>query len=208
MWRKVVLMLVLAGVVQPSEEEILAAVDAFNRSAVGWRLHFERESQGSPRAVRSGELLLKRPNQARWDEGPPEDALTIADGHTLWTYEPHDHQAFTMAQEPSEMTAPLSFFFGAGRLADRFTATIEASSGCAPRRVKLKLTPKNRDPGYAYLLLVVDLTTGRTEELTLIHHGDRRRESRLRALQLESGLAAELFRFEAPPGTRIFPRAN
>src|SRR5260221_14729845 len=49
----------------------------------------------------SGEVWLKKPGKMRWNYEKPEKKLFIADGTTLWVYEPEDEQAFKQALSSS-----------------------------------------------------------------------------------------------------------
>src|SRR3954467_1105837 len=42
----------------------------------------------------SGEVLFKKPGRMRWNYEKPDPKLYVADGGTLWLYEPEDKQAF------------------------------------------------------------------------------------------------------------------
>src|SRR4051794_39311067 len=41
-----------------------------------------------------GEVLFKKPGRMRWNYDKPEPKAYVADGTTLWLYEPEDKQAF------------------------------------------------------------------------------------------------------------------
>ncbi|MBP8196484.1 MAG: outer membrane lipoprotein carrier protein LolA, partial [Deltaproteobacteria bacterium] len=60
----------------------------------------------------SGTVALKKPGKMRWDYEKPEKKLFIADGTTLWVYEPEDEQAYKQPLSSSQLPAQVSFLFG------------------------------------------------------------------------------------------------
>src|SRR5437764_1303269 len=76
--------------------EVMEKIQKFYEATKDLHARFEQAVQagigGNKKAA--GEMWLKKPGRMRWEYGKPEKKLMIADGQTLWVYEPEDEQAF------------------------------------------------------------------------------------------------------------------
>ena len=61
---------------------------------------------------------LKKPGRMRWEYVKPQKKLMVADGKTLWIYEPDDEQAYRHDLKGSSLPSSVSFLLGEGRLTD------------------------------------------------------------------------------------------
>jgi len=154
----------------------------------------------------SGELWLKKPGRMRWDYAKPEKKLMVADGQTLWVYEPEDEQAFKQELKSSNLPDSVAFLLGDGKLKDQFDVTLakDPPAGLAqPGEIVLHLAPKRASGAYKSLLFVVEPKTGVVTGTVV--YDQQGGESRLRFTQIESnkGLDDGKFKFTPPAGTRI-----
>src|SRR6185295_7605578 len=109
--------------------ELVAAVQRYYDGAKDLHARFDQQlttSMGTKKKA-SGELWLKKPGRMRWDYQKPEKKLMVADGTTLWVYEPEDEQAFKQDLRSSTLPLSVSFLVGQGKLADEFDVTLEKS---------------------------------------------------------------------------------
>ncbi|MBX3023332.1 outer membrane lipoprotein chaperone LolA [bacterium] len=148
----------------------------------------------------SGSVAFKRPGKMRWTLRDGVSQVIVADGRTLWFYEPDEQQVLKAPfQNAFRSSTPISFLTGVGKLRDDFDVTVEAS-GAGPLRLRLK--PRG-DADLGTLILTVDPhtyditgaeVTDPIGNVTKLQFSDLRRNV---------GLADEAFQFEAPPGVDV-----
>lgn len=101
-----------------------------------------------------GAVAYKRPGRMRWEFQDPERKVIVADGTTLWYYQPEEKQVLKSPfQAAFRSTAPISFLIGVGRIAEDFHATLESAE---PGRIVLSLVPKQSNADVGRLRLMVD----------------------------------------------------
>ncbi len=101
-----------------------------------------------------GTVVFMKPGRMHWEFQTPQRQSIIADGTTLWIYQPADRQVlkapFTAAFASS---TPVSFLTGVGRIKDDFTVEPDPR-GCNAQRLYVKLVPKG-DQSMGALTLAV-----------------------------------------------------
>ena len=130
-----------------SVSDFQAAFTQVTESGVLGRKHTER-----------GQVAIKKPGKMRWDYENPEKKLFISDGRQVYLYTPRDKQV-TVSDVPSGDSTPTPFLFLAGRgnLTRDFTpSTATAPAGLPAGTVALKLTPKQAQPDYEWLVVGID----------------------------------------------------
>jgi outer membrane lipoprotein carrier protein len=188
--------------------EIVAAVQRYYDGAKDLHARFEQQlttAMGTKKRA-AGELWLKKPGRMRWDYSKPEKKLMVADGQTLWVYEPEDQQAFKQELRGTNLPESVAFLLGEGKLKDQFEITPqkEPPAGLAqPGEIVLHLIPKHASSAYKSLLFVVDPKSGMVNGTVV--YDQQGGESRLRFSQVESnkGVEEAKFKFTPPTGTRI-----
>lgn len=70
------------------------------------------DSSGGFASQQNGHLLIKKPNQFRWEVTDPNEQLFISDGKTLWNIEPDLDQATVSALTQNLSTTPLLLLSG------------------------------------------------------------------------------------------------
>src|SRR6185369_3899314 len=76
--------------------------------------------------VRSkGKMYFEKPGHMRWEYESPEPQTIIADGESLWIYQPADHQVLKAPlQQAFQSSTPVSFLFGVARIGRDFDAKL------------------------------------------------------------------------------------
>jgi outer membrane lipoprotein carrier protein len=188
--------------------EAAARMQKFYESTRDLHARFEQEQvsvvAGTKKA--SGEVWLKKPGRMRWEYDKPEKKLMVADGKTLWVYEPEDEQAFKHDLKSSSLPSSVTFLFGEGRLESEFDISMgepDAAHPLAAGDVLLKLVPRKPTAQYHHLDFVVDGKTHMVKETVV--HDQQGGQSRMRFLDVKTnqGAADAKFTFSPPPGTRI-----
>ncbi len=89
-----------------------------------------------------GSVVFVKPGRMRWEFQSPQRQSIIADGTTLWIYQPDDRQVLKAAFNAAFVsTTPVSFLAGVGRIKDDFEVEQDIR-GCNTQRIYLKLVPK------------------------------------------------------------------
>ena len=117
-------------------------------------------------AVERGTVIVKKPGRMRWEYTSPERKLFVSDGSRLYAYVPEDRQV-TVSNMPDEDHASTAILFLAGRgdLTRDFIPSIEAAMDTPRGTVALKLTPRQPEIEYEWLVLVVDRASLQTRQL-------------------------------------------
>ncbi|MDB4979381.1 MAG: hypothetical protein JWM82_133 [Myxococcales bacterium] len=163
----------------------------------------------------SGEVLLKKPGRMRWNYAQPEPKMYLADGNTLWLYEPEDKQAFKQDLKSSQLPAALAFLTGQGKLAAEFDITSWKSPSPTtpalygtPRDYVLALAPKAPQAQVKSILFVVDATTFDVRETVIFDQQGNVNDLTFSELRFNTALADTTFRWAPPPGVRLIDTAK
>jgi len=156
-----------------------------------------------------GEVLFKKPGRMRWNYTQPELKSYVADGNTLWLYEPEDKQAFKQDLKSSQLPAALAFLTGQGSLTAEFDVTMAGQTpyGGAGDYV-LALVPKQPQAQVKSILFVVDPTTFNVRESVITDAQGNVNDMLFSDIHVNSGIPDANFRFTPPPGTRVIDAAK
>ncbi|HEX2569271.1 MAG TPA: outer membrane lipoprotein chaperone LolA [Polyangia bacterium] len=185
---------------------LVARMQKFYESTRDLHARFEQVvSTGTGRKrMATGDVWLKKPGRMRWDYQKPEKKLMVADGETLWIYEPEDQQVFRQSMTASSLPSSVSFLFGKGRLSDEFEITRETSSDLArPGEVVLKLVPRQATAQYRYLVFLVDEKTAMVTGTVVYDQQGGQSRLDFQNVEVNRGVADDKFQFKPPAGTRI-----
>ena len=157
-------------------------------------------ASGGKSMTASGRVAFEKPGKMRWTLTEGVSQVIVADGSTLWFYEPDEQQVLKAPfQAAFRSSTPISFLTGVGRLRTDFDVTVE-DAGSGP--IRLKLQPRG-DADLGVLLLTVDReshdivgaeVTDPIGNITKLQFTDLRRNV---------GLKPEEFRFDVPAGVDV-----
>jgi outer membrane lipoprotein carrier protein len=150
-----------------------------------------------------GTVAFKKPGKMRWELTDGEPQVIVADGETLWFYQPNEHQVLKAPFDAAfRSTTPISFLTGVGRLAEDFEAKVDGSEADG-KRVSLLLVSKRDSATVGTLRLTVARASGDIEGAEI--RDPLGNVSRLRFAHIERnrGLADDRFVFEVPSGTDV-----
>lgn len=195
------------GAADPAHEAA-ARMQRFYEGTRDLHARFEQEQRTALGGVKkaAGEVWLKKPGRMRWDYQKPEKKLMVADGKTLWVYEPEDEQAFRHELAGSSLPSSVAFLFGTGKLGEEFDiselpATPERK--LEPGDVVLKLVPRKATPQYRYLEFVVDGKSHMVKQSVLYDQQGGENHLRFLDVKVNQGVSDGKFGFSPPAGTRI-----
>lgn len=124
------------------------ALDTFSKGLRGLDGQFSQQVfdvRGKQKESSSGRVALSAPNQLRWEYIKPYAQLVVADGKTVWVYEPDLNQATKRAQGVEEANSPLALLLTPARLVHDFMVK---ESPVQAGVEWLDITPRNADAGF------------------------------------------------------------
>ena len=146
----------------------------------------------------SGQMLMRRPGQFRWDYRTPAEQIIVADGERLWAYDVDLAQVTVRKLDTALSATPLALLSGAAPIEDTFAV------GGVQRRDGLdwyELTPKQEQPEFRLLRIAF-----REQALVSLELEDRfGQRTRLDFQHLERNppLDPALLKFTPPPGVDV-----
>jgi outer membrane lipoprotein carrier protein len=158
----------------------------------------------------AGEVLLKKPGRMRWNYTQPEPKMYLADGNTLWLFEPDDKQAFKQDLKSSQLPAALAFLAGQGKLTAEFdiTAADPKSPYGTPRDYVLSLSPKTPQAQVKTILFVVDPKTFDVRESVITDQQGNINDLLFSDIKTNTNIPESTFRWAPPPGVRLIDTAK
>lgn len=150
----------------------------------------------------SGVLMIRHPNQFRWETLKPDKNLLVSDGRKFWFYTP-PFEAGERGQVIEKKTAEVQSELANALLAGAFSkirgVEIEKVS---PTR--FRLFP---DEGVAGTLKMAEIEIDPSKKvihrLRLEHRGGNKTEIQLANVKLSEKLSDSFFKFVTPPGTDV-----
>jgi outer membrane lipoprotein carrier protein len=156
-----------------------------------------------------GEVLFKKPGRMRWNYTQPETKSYVADGSTLWLYEPEDKQAFKQDLKSSQLPAALAFLTGQGSLTAEFDVTMAGQTPYGgPADYVLSLAPKQPQAQVKSILFVVDPSTFNVRESVITDAQGNVNDMLFSDIRVNVGIPDATFRFSPPAGTRVIDTAK
>lgn len=187
----------------PEVQRVLDGIQAFYADATDLRAGFTQtytyKVYGRTQ-VSKGRVLFKKPRMMRWDYKSPVSKVFVADGATLWVYEPEENQAFRRDLAASQLPVALTFMSGQGKLADEFDARLMQS----PADIyTVELIPRRHAGDYQSLLLKVDRQTFAVRSSTVVDPVGNTNQVVFSNVKTNTGIKDAAFKFSPPKGVRI-----
>ncbi len=110
--------------------------------------------------LRSGRVRVLRPDRIRWDYTAPTPVHYVADGKSLWVYQPADALAYRMDIKNSKLDEAIRFLAGTAPIKEQFTVRDIAAQKGYEKWAFVELIPKQRSTTIHRLLLGADPETG------------------------------------------------
>lgn len=151
--------------------------------------------------VSNGIVYFKKPGMMRWDYQQPQPKVFVADGQTLWVYEPTENQAFKRKLADAQLPVALTFMSGKGKLLEEFDAKLLPSKDAAAYVVEL--IPKRHAGDYKSLRLTVDAKTYAVTASTVVDPVGNTNALTFTDVKTNVGLPDAGFKFRPPDGVRI-----
>jgi outer membrane lipoprotein carrier protein len=151
-----------------------------------------------------GTVAFKRPGKMRWDLSQGDEQVIIADGETLWLYQPGEKQVLKAPFDAAfRATTPISFLTGVGKIAQDFEVSLDSEDDKGSAEMHLMLTPRRDNTSVGKLRLTVARDSGEIRGAEI--HDPLGNVSRLRFdhIKRNVGLKDDQFAFQVPPGVDV-----
>ncbi|MSP72383.1 MAG: outer membrane lipoprotein chaperone LolA [Myxococcales bacterium] len=188
----------------PSPSDVVSGVQRFYQDSKDLKADFTQTyvyKVYGREQVSSGKVYLKKPDRMRWDYVVPVPKLFVADGETLWVYEPAENQVFKRGLKSSQLPVALTFMSGRGRLDEAFTPQLLAPK--RPGTFQLQLIPKVNEGDYQSLELTVDMKSFAVLESTVVDPVGNTNTVVFKNVEVNRGLPDKGFVFTPPAGVRV-----
>jgi outer membrane lipoprotein-sorting protein len=186
-------------------EEIVGRVQERYRSMADLRSRFAQSTmprQGVAPTIASGEWLVMTPGKLRveYDE---THRLLVVDGEQMFWYLPEDNQVQVVGAIDPRYT-PTLYLAAEGDLRDDFRISgTEWESPLAPGNIQIRLDPLSQDARFQYLVIEVDPASALIARFVIVGLLGEVNEYRFQDIEIDVGLADDLFHFEIPADAQI-----
>ena len=123
-------------------------LDAFTKGLKGLDGQFTQQvfdARGKQKEASSGRVAVSAPRLFRWEYVKPYPQLIVADGETVWVYDPDLQQASRRPQGTEEASSPLAILLDPQKLDRDFSVTETTTVGGIEW---LQLIPKQADAAF------------------------------------------------------------
>lgn len=146
----------------------------------------------------SGQMLMRKPSQFRWNYRTPAEQIIVADGERLWAYDVDLEQVTVRRLDQALGSTPLALLSGAAPIEESFKV------GAAQRRDGLdwyELTPNQPQPEFRALRVAFKGEI--LVSLELEDHFGQRTRLDFQNLERNPNLDPALLSFTPPPGVDV-----
>lgn len=158
----------------------------------------------------TGRMHLERPGRLRWEVDDPYPQLVLADGASVWVYDPDLEQVTVQPLAETVEGSPAVFLTGASAdLEEHFAVVEESASDGRQGRRRFVLTPRDglpTDASSASLFRRITVTfsaPGVLTNLDVVDHLEQVTATAFTAGQVNPVLESSLFDFEVPEGVDV-----
>ena len=191
------------------QSEIIKKVQSFYAEAQDFQADFKQiytyKIYGRKK-ISTGKVFFKKPARMRWDYEVPTPRVFIADGQTLWVYEPEEAQVFKRELSSAQLPVALRFMQGKARLDQEFK--LHSMQAKDKGVVELSLKPKSAQVDFKTLKLRVRTSNGEVLASILVDATGNLNEISFVAVKVNQGLPNEGFSFTPPKGVRVIDENN
>ncbi|WP_298575546.1 outer membrane lipoprotein chaperone LolA [uncultured Luteimonas sp.] len=193
-------LVVLAGAAHAGAREQL---DSFTRGLKGLDGRFAQQvfdDNGRVRESSSGRVALSAPRLFRWEYEKPYPQLIVADGRTVWVYDPDLEQVSRRPQGSAEQDSPLAALIDPGRLDRDF---LVEDGGESDGLQWLLLKPKQAADDAAFQSARLGLDASGLARMEIVDALGQRTQIRFSSWKRNPAFAADTFTYTPPAGVDV-----
>jgi outer membrane lipoprotein carrier protein len=150
-----------------------------------------------------GTVAFKRPGKMRWDLRQGEQQVIVADGETLWLYQPSEKQVLKAPFDAAfRATTPISFLTGVGKITHDFDVSLDGDDA-QDGVLQLLLVPRRDSANIGKLRLTVARDSGEIRGAEIQDPLGNVSRLRFEHIKRNVGLGDDQFTFQVPPGVDV-----
>lgn len=156
------------------------------------------DPRGKQKESASGRLAVAAPDRLRWEYVKPYPQLIVADGTTVWVYEPDLDQVSKRPQGVEEANSPLALLLHPERLERGY---VVKEAGVQDGVAWLEITPRNADASFKRARL--GFAGAQLVRMAYEDALGQRTDIRFSQWQRNPDFAKDTFRFVPPAGVDV-----
>ena len=199
-----------AGQDTDQSAHLLERVQSFYAGASDFQANFKQTYTYriyGRKKVSTGRVFFKKPAKMRWDYEIPIKRVFVADGSTLWVYEPEEAQVFKRTLNSTQLPVALRFMKGEGKLSEDFIVTKITAGDTAGHSV-LHLKPRVPSPDFTSLQLTINQETGAVSSSMLTDPTQNTNRIDFVEVKVNQSLPDAGFSFTPPEGVQVIDEAT
>lgn len=158
------------------------------------------DAKGKLKESSSGRVALSAPRQFRWEYAKPYPQQIVADGKTVWIYEPDLQQVTKRAQGAEERSSPLTAVIDPSKLDAQFAVQ---ESGTSNGLEWVTLTPKGDASSAGFRTAKLGFGPQGLSRMQVVDQLGQRTDISFSAWKRNAALPAATFRFTPPKGVDV-----
>jgi outer membrane lipoprotein carrier protein len=158
------------------------------------------DAKGKLKESSSGKVALSAPRLFRWEYVKPYPQLIVADGKTVWVYDPDLQQVTKRPQGAEEQNSPLSALIDPGKLEAQF---VVKEGGSASGLDWLVLTPKGNAADASFRSARLGFGKAGLVKMQVIDALGQRTEISFSSWKRNPAFPASTFRYAPPKGVDV-----
>lgn len=145
----------------------------------------------------SGTMAVQRQNQFRWQTKSPAEQLIVANGSTMWVYDPDLNQVIKQSTNNQVGDSPAILLSGdPAKIANSFNVSQPNSA-----KNYFKLTPKSSNAGFNELY--ISFNGGKPVQMIVTDVAGQQTTIRFSNISVNKRINASQFNFTAPRGAEV-----
>ena len=178
-------------------------LNAFTKGLKGLDGQFSQQvfdAKGKLKESSSGKVAMSAPRLFRWEYVKPYPQLIIADGKTVWVYDPDLEQVTKRPQGVEEQNSPLAALIDPGKLDSQF---VVKEDGTANGLDWLLLTPKGNAADASFREARLGFTKAGLVKMQVVDALGQRTEINFNGWKRNPAFPAKNFRYSPPKGVDV-----
>ncbi|MDR7098680.1 outer membrane lipoprotein carrier protein [Lysobacter niabensis] len=178
-------------------------LNAFTKGLKGLDGQFAQQvfdAKGKLKESSSGKVALSAPRLFRWEYVKPYPQLIVADGKTVWVYDPDLQQVTKRPQGAEEQNSPLSALIDPGKLDAQF---VVKEDGTADGLDWLLLTPKGDAAEASFRSARLGFAKAGLVKMQVVDALGQRTEISFSGWKRNPAFPASTFRYAPPKGVDV-----
>lgn len=185
-----------------AESTPIAQLKAFLHTSASLSADFKQVSfdkAGRPAQSSFGKFYLNRPGKFRWNYEKPFEQEIVSNGGKVWFYDADLEQVTVKKLDDSLGSTPALLLTGQIDIEEKFNLE---EQGKDDDMNWVKLSPKNEESGFKYIL--IGLNAGQLGGMELSDNFGQLTRIYFSNIQINPSLNDSLFNFKAPKGIDVF----